>query len=30
MNKDQTLGWDPTDPDPENPYREIYPEWFND
>ena len=28
MNKDHTLGWDPTDPDKENPYREIYPEWF--
>ena len=28
MNADQTLGWDPTDPDPENPYRAIYPEWF--
>ena len=28
MNEDQTLGWDPTDPDPENPYRDVYPEWF--
>ncbi len=28
MSADQTLGWDPTDPDEENPYREIYPEWF--
>ena len=28
MNADHTLGWDPTDPDKENPYREIYPEWF--
>ena len=28
MNADHTLGWDPTDPDPENPYRQIYPEWF--
>ncbi len=30
MNADQTLGWDPTDPDPENPYRAVYPEWFKD
>ena len=30
MNKDQTLGWDPTDPDKENPYRTVYPEWFTD
>ena len=30
MNADHTLGWDPTDPDKENPYREIYPEWFTD
>ena len=28
MNADYTLGWDPTDPDPENPYRAVYPEWF--
>ena len=28
MNADHTLGWDPTDPDRENPYREVYPEWF--
>ena len=28
MNADHTLGWDPTDPDKENPYRKIYPEWF--
>ena len=27
-NADHTLGWDPTDPDPENPYRTVYPEWF--
>ena len=30
MNADHTLGWDPTDPDKENPYREIYPEWFTE
>ena len=30
MNKDHTLGWDPTDPDKENPYRTVYPEWFED
>ena len=30
MNKDHTLGWDPTDPDKENPYRAVYPEWFKD
>ena len=30
MNADQTLGWDPTDPDEENPYRAVYPEWFED
>ena len=30
MNADHTLGWDPTDPDAENPYREIYPEWFTE
>lgn len=28
MNADHTLGWDPTDPDKENPYRTVYPEWF--
>ena len=28
MNADHTLGWDPTDPDKENPYRAVYPEWF--
>ena len=30
MNADHTLGWDPTDPDKENPYRAVYPEWFRD
>ena len=30
MNASHTLGWDPTDPDKENPYREVYPEWFAD
>ena len=30
MNADHTLGWDPTDPDRENPYRAVYPEWFKD
>ncbi len=30
MNKKHTLGWDPTDPDKDNPYRAIYPEWFKD
>ena len=30
MNADHTLGWDPTDPDKENPYRTVYPEWFKD
>lgn len=30
MNADHTLGWDPTDPDKENPYRTVYPEWFED
>ena len=30
MNADHTLGWDPTDPDEENPYRAVYPEWFKD
>ena len=30
MNEDHTLGWDPTDPDEENPYRAVYPEWFQD
>ena len=28
MNAKHTLGWDPTDPDEENPYRAVYPEWF--
>ena len=25
VNKKGTLGWDPSDPDPENPYHAIYP-----